>query len=294
MHVVGVTWRARNDGFDSGLTVRNESNELELLKLKRDMRIAWSLKGPKMCIGRIFTDRQLVPCPLNRLVVKGTKCHECSALDSFEPCIRCTGHQCGADEIRRDACRESDYIVYLAVFSDRSLKVGVSSKSRVMTRWVEQGADFAGVLSELKDGKMARRLEHVIGKHPAVLTAVSGYRKKNSLLDSLTMEDASSIVEEFLSKLPDDSRFQDVDLKNLLPYYGLENLDTEPLSWPEGNRGVAGQELSGEVVGMKGVLLVTHIGHAYRLVSLKRLIGYNLEEEISTTVNSQSGLLDFL
>ncbi len=293
MHVIGVTWRARDDGFDSGLTVRNASNELEFIKIERDMRISWSLRGPKMCIGRIVNDHQLVPCPLNRLVLKGTKCHECIALDSFEPCIRCTGNQCGADEVRRETCRDSDYIVYLAVFSDRSLKVGVSSKARVMTRWVEQGADFAGVLSELKDGKIARRIEHDIGKHPAIQTAISGYRKKNSLLESLTLEDASSLVQEFISMIPEDFRFQDVELQNLLPYYGLEDLDTEPLSWLSRNQSVAGQELAGEVVGMKGSLLVTHIGHAYRIVSLKRLVGYDLEEEISTTVNSQSGLLDF-
>jgi len=293
MHVVGVTWKTHDDEFSSGLTIRNKDHELEFFELARGTQIAWTLKGPRMCIGRISTNRRLVPCPLSRLVIKGTKCQECAAMDTFDPCIRCTGHQCGADADRRDACRESDYIVYLAVFSDRSLKVGVSSKSRVMTRWVEQGADFAGVLSELKDGKIARRLESDIGKHPAVQTAVSGYQKRNSLLESSTLEEASSIVEDFLRKIPRDPRFQDVILENLLPHYCLENLDTKPMPWPEGNQSVAGQELLGEVVGVKGALLVTRIGYAYRLISLKRLIGHTLVEGISEPINSQSGLLDF-
>ena len=53
-------------------------------------------------------------------------------------------------------------------------------------------------------------------------------------------------------------------------------------------------ELYRDVMGMKGSLLITSIGHAYRVISLKRLIGYTLEEGIFAPVESQSALLDFI
>ena len=294
MHIVRVTWKPEGTGFHSGFTIRKSDSKLEFHSLEKGMQIAWTVKGPKLCIGRVSEKRHLIACPLNSIVLKWSKCLECSALDTFDPCIRCTGHQCLADSIRRGECESSDYIVYLALFSDGTLKVGVSSKRRPRVRWVEQGADYAGILTEIRDGKVARRIEHDIGKHPAVALAVSGYQKKNSLMTSLHHEAANQIVADFLGSLPDDSQFKEVELEDLTTHYSLGELDADPLPWPEGTQSVVDQQLLGDVMGMKGALLVTGIGHAYRVISLKKLIGYTIEEGINTHINSQSGLLDFI
>ncbi len=294
MHVVGVTWKPEDKGFHSGLTIRDTDNNLVFTPFQKGEQVAWTVKGPKRCIGRVIEERRLIACPLSSMVIKGAKCLECSALDSFDPCIRCTGFQCLADSLRREECRTSDYIIYLAVFSNGNLKVGVSSKRRTRIRWVEQGAEYAGILTEVRDGKIARRIEHDIGKHPSVTMAVSGHQKKSSLLNSIDLEDANQIVSEFLSSLPEDSQYTEVILENLTPHYLLDEVDAEPLPWPEGNQSIIDQQLLGEVVGMKGALLVTRIGHAYRMTSLKRLIGYTIEEGISKPIDSQSGLLDFI
>ncbi len=294
MHIVSVKWKEKGEGFSSGLTIRKENDKLEFLQLKPGDQLAWTITGPKRCIGRVIEKRRMIACPLNSLVLKGTKCQECSALDTFDPCIRCTGFQCLADSLRREECRESDYIIYLAVFNNGDLKVGVSSKKRVRIRWVEQGADFAGVLTEIRDGKAARKLEHEIGKHPSVTLAVSGYQKKNSLLKSLGFDEAHLIVNNFLSSISSQFLYDDVVLDNLSSHYNLHSLDAEPLPWPQKNQSIIDHQLLGEVVGMKGALLVTRIGHAYRVISLKRLIGYNIEEGISDPIDTQSGLLDFI
>ncbi len=294
MHIVGVTWKPESTGFRSGLTIRNSDSKLEFLDLEKGMQIAWSVTGPKLCIGRVAEERRLIACPLNSMVLKGSKCQECSALDTFDPCIRCTGHQCLADSLRRGECESSDYIVYLAIFSNGNLKVGVSSKRRARVRWVEQGADYAGVLTEIEDGKAARRIEHDIGKHPAVTLAISGHQKMNALLTSLNHEAANQIVADLLASLPNDSQFDKVVLDDLTTHYSLDELDADPLPWPEDSQSVVDQQLLGAVMGMKGALLVTRIGHAYRVVSLKKLIGYTIEEGINTNINSQSGLLDFI
>jgi hypothetical protein len=294
MHVVGISWKPVEEGFLSGLTIRGADNKLEFVPLTKGEKIAWTVKGPKRCIGRVIENRRMIACPLSSMVIRGSKCQECSALDTFDPCIRCTGFQCLADSLRRDECRSSEYIIYLAVFSNGDLKVGVSSKRRARIRWVEQGADYAGILTEIKDGKIARRIEHDIGKHPAVTMAVSGYQKKNSLMNSIGLDDANQIVSEFQSSLPEESQYDEVILENLTSHYLLDELDAEPLPWPESNQSINDQQLMGKVVGMKGGLLVTRIGHAYRVISLKRLIGYTLDEGISEPINSQSGLLDFI
>lgn len=294
MHVVGITWKPSSNGFQSGLTYRDEEKQLHFLELKKGNQIAWTIEGPKYCIGRVIEDRRLIACPLNSIVLKGKKCQECSALDTFDPCIRCTGYQCLADSLRRSECRSSEYIIYLAVFSNGTLKVGVSSKHRARIRWVEQGADYACVLTEVIDGKKARKIEYDIGKHPAVLTAVSGQQKRNALLSHLTEDDATRIIEDFVSLLPDDEYNSHLSLENLTSYYSLEDLDAEPIPWLDRNQSVVDQQLFGTILGMKGALLVTQIGHSYRILSLKRLVGYTLKEGISKPIDSQSGLLDYI
>lgn len=294
MQVLGVSWKTRGTKYKSGLNVRNSQDEIKFLPITRGQRIAWTVQGPKRCIGRLSDDQILNPCPSKQVVLKGAKCPECSALDFFEPCIRCNGYSCRASNNRRIECENSDYVVYLAIFNDSSIKVGVSTKKRAMIRWLEQGADYAGVLLEVEGGKMARQIEHDIGRHPAIQTAVSSASKKKSLLSKLSFDEANSIVMSFLDSYSIHSTFEAPTLIDLSIHYSLDDLLTEPIPWLRRNQKIQNLKLVGNVLGMKGSYLITKIGNAYRIASLKRLIGYSINEGIAEPFESQSGLLDFI
>ncbi len=294
MHIVDVVWKPNKNGFISGLNYWDENHELSFLELAPKTEISWTVNGPRRCIGRRNDYRELVHCPFNSLVVKGKKCSECSDMDGFDPCIRCTGLACNASPFRYKECESSDYVLYLAYFSDGSLKVGVSSSHRVRTRWVEQGADYACIIAHVIGGDKARRLEYQIGKSKGVRMAVSGSTKANSILSSPSFASAEHAFRDLLRDINCSECDTGPEVVDLSPHYHLEELEAEPATWPDRSKPIVGQQTQGTILGMKGSLLVTYIGHAYRIISLKKFVGYTIENGIDRPVISQTGLLDFI
>ncbi len=231
MLVVGVTWKQKQDTrFDAGLTVwRGEDQEPAFLPLPPGKQLSWLLHGPRRCIGRINTTGRLERCPENSVILgPGQKCSPCQAVDLVDPCIRCNGHRCDAHETRRLQCDASTYIVYAVIYNDQTLKVGVSSKGRALTRWVEQGADYACVLRELEGGRNARRIEDRISRSCGITKQVRSERKTRALLDRLKISEARSILDDLMAStaLPDIN--PEIDLQDLSGYYTLRELDFQP------------------------------------------------------------------
>lgn len=294
MHIVDVTWKRNEEQFIPGLSYWDENKNLSHFRLLPGTDIAWTITGPRMCIGRRDDYRIFRPCPFDSLVVKQSKCNECREMDGFDPCIRCTGSICHASPYRYRECQSSPYVVYLAYFSDGSTKVGVSSLERVRTRWVEQGADYAAIVATVTGGDRARKLEHRLGKSRDLRMTVSGASKISSILTSFSLEEVESMFFELLASTGCDQCLERIEVDDLTPHYRLQSLDAEPLPWPDTSKPLVGQQVLGRVLGMKGSLLVTYIGHAYRILSLRKLLGYTIKTSIDEPVISQTGLLDFI
>jgi len=212
----------------------------------------------------------------------------------MDPCIRCTGRICNASEERRTRCEETDYVVYLAVFNDQTLKVGVSTARRVKTRWVEQGADFATVLAEIQGGKAARKLEDMIGRRRGATKQVRSKRKIASLMEQLDFDRAEELAKGFSSSLLEMLPETEVQLEDLSMHYNLNSLNARPLQWRKRSDPMDGMQLLGDVVGMKGSLLVTRIGSAFTVADLKQLVGYTVHPDSPVKMVTQSGLLDYI
>lgn len=297
MHVMRVSWRAKgSDTYLSGIQVwLHEKERPEFFQLHEGTDIAWTISGPRRCIGTIDVDGLAHRCPENSLVRRGMRrCGPCSALDEMDPCIRCVGQDCVASETRKEHCLTTDYVVYLAVFNDETLKVGVSTKKRMLTRWVEQGADFAGVIGEVRGGLEARRVEKVLGSSPLVKKQVRAKRKALHLLTPISSENAHSLAQRFLSSVTLPEIQHDISLFDLSDYYNLSSLSAKPQSWRSGRTPVEGLQLVGDVVGMKGPLLLTRIASAFTVANLSGIIGYRIDDESDIIMHSQSGLLDYL
>lgn len=294
MHMVDTLWKPEGSGYRSGLLVWNEEKAIEFHQLRPGDKISWFIEGPRRCIGRRDSEHQFLPCPNEQQVTNRRKCPECALLDALDPCVRCTGERCTAGKERFERCKSSPYVVYLSLFGQGIVKVGVSSAARFLTRWVEQGADYAAIIAKTVGGDTARRLEFEIGKDPSVAKAISGSKKKASLLETLEYDQASRVIDTVRSSIECDNCLDNIEVIELQRYYKLDQLDALPISGLSSSSSIAGQQLLGTVLGMKGPLLVTFIGHSYSVINLKKLIGYKIDTGIRNPMKAQAGLLDFI
>ena len=297
MHIISVTWRpTENDAFEQGVLSWTGAEEPpRFSRLSPGEKLSWTIVGPRICIGSRNESGRLVPCPEHIVSHPGqARCGPCASVDSMDPCIRCTGRICNASEERRTRCEETDYVIYLAVFNDRTLKVGVSTARRVKTRWVEQGADFAAILAEIQGGRAARKLEDLIGRRSGATKQVRSKRKIANLMEQLDFSGAEEIAKRFLSSLPKVLPEYEVQLEDLSMNYNLDSLNARPLPWRKRSEPMDGMQLLGDVVGMKGSLLVTRIGSAFTVANLKQLVGYTVHPDLPVKIVTQSGLLDYI
>lgn len=296
MQILGVTWRLQDDGtFESGLRVWKDNDSPEFIPIIPEDDLSWVFRGPRRCIGSIDSTLKSIRCPEDSIILQRgtTRCGPCSAMDFVDPCIRCDGRACLATIDRRVQCDTTKYVVYLVVFNDETLKIGVSSEKRARTRWVEQGADFGGILHLVQGGINARRIEDRLGKNSKVTKQVRGERKIRGLLSKLDLDAAQSIVEDFILEVKSDEIGNHVELEDLSSCYSLADVDTQPYPWKSKTEPIDDKPLVGKVVGMKGSLLVTSLSSTYTVIDLKRVIGYSLDYDGDITLVTQTGLMDF-
>jgi hypothetical protein len=184
-------------------------------------------------------------------------------------------------------------VIYAVIFNDRTLKVGVSSKGRALTRWVEQGADYAGVLREIEGGRTARRVEDRIGKLQGITKQVRSERKVRALLNRLPFEEAQSMMKDFVNSASHLDLDSEIELQDLSTYYTLGDLESAPTMWRKRSEPVNGQTILGSVIGMKGSLLVTQVGSINTVIDMRQIIGYTIDMDSDITLVTQTGLSDF-
>lgn len=296
MHVVEVTWKRKDSThFDSGLTVwRGEDNEPAFLPLSPGKYLSWSIIGPKRCIGSVNASGKLERCPERTVVLgSGLKCGPCQAVDITDPCIRCDGRRCDAVEVRRLQCDATTYVIYAVIFNDQTLKVGVSSQGRALTRWVEQGADYAAVLRVIEGGRKARRIEDRIGKLQGITKQVRSERKARALQKQLPVDDAQALLDDFVNRAEHFDLDSDIRLQDLSVYYSLGELDSAPALWRKRSDPVVGRAIVGKSLGMKGSLIVTQVGSSNTVIDLRQIIGYSIDMDSDITLVTQTGLSDF-
>jgi hypothetical protein len=296
LQIVDVAWRTSDDEkYEPGLLVWKETlDTLDFAPIINGKHLNWYFRGPKRCIGNVDSSGKYIKCPEEAVILRqGTRCGPCSAVDFYDPCIRCDGRTCLASEARKTQCDMSDYAVYVVLFNDSTLKVGVSSRKRVRLRWIEQGADYGGIIKTITGGRKARRLEDRLGKRANVTKVVRGERKIRNLQNMLDIEIAQSIVDDFIIGIESIELETKVELEDLSKYYSLPMLEIKPRPWRKKSDPIDQRPLVGDVVGMKGSLLVTSIGSSYTVTDLKQVIGYSLDSDGDITMVTQSGLMDF-
>lgn len=240
LHAINYSW----EGFEPHLTVFDiDDGQLSSLDLDN---LNFSVSRKRVCIGSWVED-EYVPCPNAVPVTKFSQCAECSAeLIPIQECIfepKCEGDLCDSPLCRRE------HSVYIAFFGNRP-KVGMTLKSRIQRRLIEQGADAYFEVATHPTRKAARDQEKLIGKtlkiteRPAIRT----------VLESLNLPRRASLIEEgwksISSSLEAIMGISAGDLE-LLDSYPLEEPLSEVPKYVE-SWGVH----AGELIGIKGKLLI--------------------------------------
>lgn len=166
----------------------------------------------------------------------------CRHHTEWSPCAACRG-ECLKDEMD---CLQP-HVVYLALFAPDVLKVGVTRRGRFRRRLREQGADAGEILAVLPDGREARRIE-----------AAAPYSDRVNI-----EEKARGLHLEPESELLSEARIEFDYLE--------ESLGSRPI------RLGPGDPVVGEMVGVKGRLLVLESGGTPYAVDLMDLVGFELD-----------------
>jgi len=214
--------------------------------------------------------------PDNRTYIQ---CYRCATTEYFTCRMTCQGDVCVPTSDRAyELCQPPKTSVYLTYVGDE-LKIGVSLG--IPRRWVEQGSDLATVVATAP-GLEARRLEQYAAQQLNLKLQVRNSTKLQSL-NSIDMEqgrqqlekaidDIQPLITEILGNVPGNTVRQP-EIIDLHPYYGDLHIST-PVQQVEV---LPGNEFGGEIVGLKGSILVVKQGAYHYAMDLKKLRSYEFD-----------------
>jgi len=236
--------------------------------------------GDKFCAGRSYGSFYY-KCD-KRPAAGEIRCKTCSLSDEWFACVKCRG-EC-INQKKRAGCETTPYILYLAAFGER-VKIGVSNQFRFFERILEQGADFAVKIMEIKDGGYARKLEQDISKKLKITDRVrSEYKIKNFISDP-----NSSIASISQAILEITEAGHDVDaarVYDMRENYRLSNITgkiNDRLKLLSKGQYTTPETLFavGSVASMKGSISIMKSGSEYFPLNFKDIIGRDVHMKIS-------------
>ncbi len=294
MNIIGIRWTAQDDtSFKVGMSGWQDGRTVTV-PLAPGMHVSWRISGPRLCVGYRGVDGTMHPCPEGRrALLSSPQCGPCMASDISSPCAKCDGSRCSAQPARRASCIQREHVLYVAVFGHGLVKVGVSSSRRVRTRWAEQGADYAAVLATYDSGMAARRVEARLGRSPGLSTRVTT-KYKASHLHPLPPDRAMQTVAALRPLLRAHGLTLPDLLEDMSQHYGLRQLgphvSCELLRVDRDHRSI---DVVGEVVGVKGPILVIRRGALLYGLSVPSVAGLHLIEDTRIIPETQTQLTDF-
>ncbi|MHA1303251.1 MAG: DUF2797 domain-containing protein [Candidatus Heimdallarchaeaceae archaeon] len=298
-HLIAVKWNISPPpyAFLSFRNLKDEQAKVYYKELKPGTLVNWKISDSRICIGHAINRQEYYYCenPIDEKT-NYIQCYSCMQKD-FHRCFQlCDPSICPDNEEAYKYCESHQRSVYLALIADR-IKVGVSFNP--IKRWVEQGADCAVEVFRAKNGLEARKLEIELSKNLNITQSVRVSQKKlklnddsssslkkfreikNAVFDYLAEHDYSSLNSELYNK----------EYK-LAHFYGkIPQLKVKPIF----NDVRKTQQVRGEIIGVKGKLLVTKLGETYYTTNLSAVLGHLIVMYSSPPlITGQRSLYDFL
>jgi len=282
------------------LTKDNVSMEEEVFELQpgKELSIVVEPKNKKYCVGFYTPKGNRISCPTAEILdTKNFHCASCSFSEFFTCKAKCQGDFCNPSSPEaKKHCWKTKAYVYLTSIAGK-IKVGSSTSS--IRRWLGQGSD-AGVVIAEGVGLEPRALEHHIGSLPQFPLAIRITQKMKSLGQTLNKDKLTQEMEEAInliySTIKSDILYPKEKLTGLTfldEFHGeINNIEARPMIKTLDDTGLA---ISGEIVGVKGSILVLRNGSTYYATNLNSLIGSYIElDEAVNEMKGQKSLFDFV
>lgn len=158
--------------------------------------------GEEFCVSMIsstptctgsFHKSEYFPCPDG--VVGTKKCERCKKAEEYFPCQFCNGFNCIRFSPQKIENCDADHMVYLALFSEDIIKVGVSRMSRGKARQFEQGSHMTRIFATGISGVQARRIETNLMK-AGFADKIPATQKRNILFPDISEQQATNLLEK--------------------------------------------------------------------------------------------------
>jgi len=299
--VSSVEWRKRDGKWTCSLVCHD--NVFSQVWLEPGIDLSFEIQPGRYCVGYMTVSsgesrrhialepwKDIRPCPSESNVRKGHKCPSCYQADLVHPCLICDGTGCSAGPSMRKSCQEATAYVYLASFGSNRLKVGVAHKTRIPQRWIEQGANLAKKII-VGNGMEARRFENTLHRALSVLPGLKTNRKVDTLWKREGVEEVNALgeaEEEIKRRFPDFPYCHDT-VHDLSEIYDLPLLNRRPIEM----KVKRDLQISGEVLGAKGSLLLLSIGDLPYYLNLKHLMGRKIVFRKADSMTLQTALDKF-
>ncbi len=232
----------------------------------------------KKCIGHSVNKKEYYLCDKN-ITDQYNRCYNCDQQD-FEKCfLFCDASKpfgnCSHNPEAYEYCKTYPCSVYLALIAN-DVKVGVSFNP--LKRWINQGADIAVEVLRAKNGFEARSLEKTISSEFQISQAIRKSAKARKLNFDLSksilgFRNIVGTVISYLEKNGYESEDSELlhEETELLSFYGnIPSLESSPIL----NEVEKTLQITGEIVGVKGKLLVTKVNNSYYVTNISRIIGH--------------------
>ena len=169
-------------------------------------------------------------------------------------------------EWSKDNCLQG-HIIYLAISS--GLKVGVTRKAQVPTRWIDQGASYAIKIAQAPNRHTAGMIEVNLKKHFADKT-----NWRNMLTNKIDSE--TNLIEQKI-------KAKELVKKEYVKYFIDDNeivdINYPVLQYPEKVKSLSfdkEQKITGKLIGIKGQYLIFEDN---QVINIRKHNGYKVEIE---------------
>jgi len=233
----------------------------------------------KFCIGSYdLKTFHSVPCPHISSMTnkKGNVCFDCSKSNSFNPSFY--NVPVSSLSLKQQEYNLRPHHVYLALFDEHQVKVGISQKKRHLTRWLEQGARMATVIFECENAYLAREIEEKIAKELRLAETIRSDLKRRYLKNRTDFEKASATLEGLMASISvlferqitcqPPAKLDKYYLQNNVIQTNIIDLSND---LPE--------SISGKGIGLIGDTLIVENEQQQFMFSLKKIIGQQISLE---------------
>ncbi|TFG09728.1 DUF2797 domain-containing protein [Candidatus Heimdallarchaeota archaeon] len=299
-HLIAAKWDPSTPPY-SFLVLRNLETSLDKTYrkyLSPGDEFHLKISEERICIGHSINKQEYYLC--NKQVDQQyNRCYNCEQQD-FERCfLFCDASKpfgnCTQNPQAYEYCKTYPCSVYLALIAN-DIKVGVSFNP--LKRWINQGADLAVEVIRAKNGFEARTLEKAISTDLHISQTIRKTTKARKLNFDLSKSIPSfrAIVDDVLDYV-EKSGFEGVDSEFLLKeneltsYYGnIPSLQSNPIF----NEVEKTLQITGQIIGVKGKLMVTKANNSIYVTNLSRIIGHRVSfSKKPLKIKGQQSLSDF-